>query len=105
MGEMSLYGGDASNRAQVLRLARNSSCVEEGSMVNGVGRTPQAGRSPPFVNSHVLETIDVRIRRARSPPSRCEGLSNGMVHSIVARFERGQPLIVEDGKPLLVLRW
>ncbi|KAJ0035912.1 hypothetical protein Pint_25643 [Pistacia integerrima] len=58
----SLYGRDASNRAQVLQLARNS------------------------------------ISKPRSPPSRCEGPSNGMVHSIVTGFERGQPLIVDDGR-------
>ncbi|KAJ0093342.1 hypothetical protein Patl1_26213 [Pistacia atlantica] len=74
----SLYGRDASNRAQVLQLARNSSCVEEGSMVTSAGRT--------------CKLVAVPFSLTLLCPS------NGTVHSIVAGFERGQPLIVDDGR-------
>ncbi|KAJ0091847.1 hypothetical protein Patl1_27143 [Pistacia atlantica] len=85
--------------------SENLSCVEEGSMVNGAGRTLQAGHSPPFVSCPVMGSDDGRNSRSRSLPSRCEGLSNGMVHSIVSGFERGQPLIVDDGRVSPAVRW
>ncbi|KAJ0093000.1 hypothetical protein Patl1_26543 [Pistacia atlantica] len=69
-------------------------------MVIGARRQPQVGQSPLFANNPVLGANDGRKNKPQSLPSQREGPSNGMVHSIVDRFEKGEPLIAEDGRSL-----